>query len=123
MPKKRSVIAMSASYLLLKENKQEALSQSATLNQTILKEDTNTSSTHSTFQTMELSLSIFLMLTLIFFSINVSFKLIEKLLDYLRGKIHTYCSKIDTVCDKTKESSNSVSNITQSCSSSSKDHQ
>lgn len=81
---------MSANYLLLKENKQE---MNTSINQTILKEDTNTSSNRSTFQTMDLSFSIFIMLTLIFLSITVSFKLIEKLLDYLRKKIHDYRSK------------------------------
>lgn len=110
---------MSASYLLLKENKQEALSQSATLNQTILKEDTNTSSTHSTFQTMELSLSIFLMLTLIFFSINVLFKLIELLLGRMK-KFHRYCSQRKSRAVKENCSS---SKSTQSISDDSKDHQ
>ena len=63
MPKKRSVIAMSANYLLLKENKQE---MNTSMNQTILKEDTNTSSSRSMFETMELSFTVFIMLTLIF---------------------------------------------------------
>ena len=103
---------MSASYLLLKENKQETLSQSPSLNQTILKEDTNTSSTHSTLQTMELSLSIFLMLTLIFFSINVLFKLTELLLAHMNQRR----SKQD------KENCSS-SQSTQSISDDTKDHQ
>lgn len=111
---------MSASYLLLKENKQEALSQSATLNQTILKEDTNTSSTHSTFQTMELSLSIFLMLTLIFFSINVLFKLTELLLGRMKKKFHRYCSQRKSRAVKENCSS---SKSTQSISDDSKNHQ
>ena len=84
---------MSASYLLLKENNQEALSQSSSINQTILKEDANASSTLSTLQTLEWSLSDVLILTLILVSINVFFKLIEKLLDYLREKFHAYHSK------------------------------
>ena len=100
---------MSASYLLLKENKQEALSQSSSMNQTILKEDANISSIRSTFETMELSFSIFLILTLIFLSINVLFKLIEKLLDYLREKFHAYPSKTDTVHNEAKENSRSES--------------
>jgi len=103
---------MSASYLLLKENKQETLSQSPSLNQTILKEDTNTSSTRSTLQTMELSLSIFLMLTLIFFSINVLFKLTELLLAHMNQRR----SKQD------KENCSS-SQSTQSISDDTKDHQ
>ena len=103
---------MSSSYLLLKENKQETLSQSPSLNQTILKEDTNTSSTHSTLQTMELSLSIFLMLTLIFFSINVLFKLTELLLAHMNQRR----SKQD------KENCSS-SQSTQSISDDTKDHQ
>lgn len=100
---------MSASYLLLKENRQEALSQSSSMNQTILKEDANTSSIRSTFETMELGFNIFLILTLILLSINVSFKLIEKLLDYLRKKIHDYRAKTDTAHDEAKESSSSTS--------------
>lgn len=111
---------MSASYLLLKENKQEALSQNVTLNQTILKEDTNTSSTHSTLQTMELSLSIFLMLTLIFFSINVLFKLTELLLGRMKKKFHRYCSQRKH--NEGKENCNSLQS-TQSISDDSKDHQ
>ena len=85
---------MSASYLLLKENNQEALSQSSSINQTILKEeDANASSSLSALKTLEWSLSDVLILTLILFSINVLFKLIEKGLDYLREKFHAYCSK------------------------------
>lgn len=85
---------MSASYLLLKENNQEAiLSKNLSTNQTILQEDANASSTLSTLQTLEWSLSDVLILTLILVSINVFFKLIEKLLDYLREKFHAYCSK------------------------------
>ena len=74
MPKKRSVIAMSANYLLLKENRQE---MNTSMNQTILKEDTNTSYNRSTFETMELSFTVFIMLTLIFLSITVFFKLVK----------------------------------------------
>lgn len=84
---------MSASYLLLKENNQEALSQSSSINQTILKEDANASSSLSALKTLEWSLSDVLILTLILVSINVFFKLIEKLLDYLREKFHAYRSK------------------------------
>ena len=84
---------MSASYLLLKENNQEALSQSSSINQTILKEDANASSSLSALKTLEWSLSDVLILTLILFSINVLFKLIEKGLDYLRERFHAYCSK------------------------------
>ena len=85
---------MSASYLLLKENNQEAiLSKNLSTNQTILQEDANASSTLSTLQTLEWSLSDVLILTLILVSINVFFKLIEKLLDYLREKFHAYRSK------------------------------
>ena len=110
---------MSASYLLLKENKQEeTLFQSPSNNQTLLKEDANISSILSTFETMELSFSIFLILTLIFLSINVLFKLIEKLLDYLREKFHAYHSKTDTVYDEAKKNSS-----TQSSSESLKDPQ
>ncbi len=111
MPKKRSVIAMSSSYLLLKENKQE---MNTSLNQTILKEDANTFSTHSILQTLESSLSIFLILTLIFLSINVFLKLIEKLFAYLGKKIHTYFSKTDTVCDASKENSSTQSSLESS---------
>jgi len=85
---------MSVSYLLLKENNQEAiLSKNLSTNQTILQEDANASSTLSTLQTLEWSLSDVLILTLILVSINVFFKLIEKLLDYLREKFHAYRSK------------------------------
>ena len=95
---------MSANYLLLKENKQE---MNTSMNQTSLKEDTNTSYNHSTFETMELSFSIFIMLTLIFLSITVFFKLIEKLLGYLREKLHTSFSKTDTACNEAKENNSS----------------
>ena len=85
---------MSSSYLLLKENNQEAiLSKSASNNQTLLHKDANASSALSTLQTLEWSINDVLILTLILFSINVLFKLIEKLLDYLREKIHAYRSK------------------------------
>lgn len=90
---------MSSSYLLLKENNKQEINTS--LNQTILKEDANISSTHSILQMMEGSFSIFLILALIFLCINVFFKLIETLLDYLRKKLH----KTDTVCDASKENS------------------
>ena len=120
MPKKRSVIAMSANYLLLKENKQE---MNTSMNQTSLKEDTNTSYNHSTFETMELSFSIFIMLTLIFLSITVFLKLIEKLLGYLREKLHTYCSKTDIACNEAKENNSSSSNNIQGDLESSKDSQ
>ena len=120
MPKKRSVIAMSANYLLLKENKQE---MNTSMNQTILKEDANTSSNRSTFETMELSFTVFIILTLIFLSITVFFKLIGKLLDYLRKKLHTYCSKTSTACDKAKENNSSSSNNIQGDLESSKDFQ
>jgi len=114
---------MSASYLLLKENKQEAvLSKSASNNQTILIEDTNASSALSALQTIEWSINDVLILTLILFSINVSFKFIEKLLDYLRKKIHTLRSKTDTDCNETKENKSS-STITHSSCESSKDSQ
>ena len=112
---------MSANYLLLKENKQEM--NTSMNNQTILKEDTHTSSNRSTFETMELSFSIFIMLTLIFLSITVFFKLIEKLLNYLREKIHTSFSKTDTACDKAKENNSSSSNNIQGDLESSKDFQ
>lgn len=85
---------MSANYLLLKENKQEAiLSKNPSNNQTILIEDANASSALSTLQTLEWSINDVLILTLILFSINVLFKLIEKLLDYLRARFHDYRSK------------------------------
>ncbi len=83
---------MSASYLLLKENKQDALSQSTSNN-----------------QTLEWSVSDVLILTLILFSINVLFKLIEKLLDYLREKFHAYHSKTHTAHNEAKENSSSES--------------
>lgn len=111
---------MSSSYLLLKENKQETLSQSPSLNQTILKEDTNTSSTRSTLQTMELSLSIFLMLTLIFFSINVLFKLTELLLSRMKERFYMYRSQRRSKQDKENCSS---SQSTQSSSDDTKDYQ
>ena len=95
---------MSANYLLLKENKQE---MNTSMNQTILKEDTNTSYNRSTFETMELSFTVFIMLTLIFLSITVFFKLIEKLLAYLREKLHTSFSKTDTACNEAKENNSS----------------
>lgn len=114
---------MSANYLLLKENKQDALSQSSSINQTILKEDANASSIRSTFETIELGFNIFLILTLIFLSINVLFKLIEKLLDYLKEKFHAYRSKTDTAHDEAKESSSTSSHNTQSSFESSKDPQ
>jgi len=108
MPKKGE-IAMSSSYLLLKENNQEAISsKSSSTTQTILQEDANASSTLSTLQTLEWSLSDVLILTLILVSINVFFKLIEKLLDYLREKFHAYRSKTDTAQDKAKECSHSI---------------
>jgi len=103
---------MSASYLLLKENKQETLSQSPSLNKTMLKEDANTSSTRSTLQTIELSLSIFLMLTLIFFSINVLFKLTELLLAHMNQRR-----------SKQDNENCSSSQSTQSSSDDTKDHQ
>jgi len=111
---------MSASYLLLKENKPETLSPSPSLNQTILKEDTNTSSTRSTLQTMELSLSIFLMLTLIFFSINVLFQLTELLLGHMKKRLHRYRSA--RKYNEVKENSTS-SKTPQSLSDETKDHQ
>ena len=115
---------MSASYLLLKENKQEeTLFQSPSNNQTLLEEDANASSALSTLQTLEWSVSDILILTLILFSINVLFKLIEKLLDYLREKFHAYHSKTDTVHDEAKENSSTSSNSTQSSSESLKDPQ
>ena len=83
---------MSASYLLLKENKQDALSQSTSNN-----------------QTLEWSVSDVLILTLILFSINVLFKLIEKLLDYLREKFHACHSKTHTAHNEAKENSSSES--------------
>lgn len=95
---------MSANYLLLKENRQE---MNTSINQSSLKEDTHTSSNRSTFETMELSFSIFIMLTLIFLSITVFFKLIEKLLGYLREKLHTSFSKTDTACNEAKENNSS----------------
>ena len=111
---------MSANYLLLKENKQE---MNTSMNQTTLKEDVNTSSSRSTFETMELSFSIFIMLTLIFLSITVFFKLIEKLLAYLREKLHTSFSKTDTACNEAKENNSSSSNNIQGDLESSKDFQ
>ena len=95
---------MSANYLLLKENKQE---MNTSINQSILKEDANTSYNRSTFETMELSFTVFIMLILIFLSITVFLKLIEKLLAYLREKLHTYCSKTDTACNEAKENNSS----------------
>ncbi|WNZ00275.1 hypothetical protein SUSP_002692 (plasmid) [Sulfurospirillum sp. 'SP'] len=110
---------MSTSYVLLKENKQEeTLFQSPSNNQTVLHKDANASSALSTLQTLEWSMSDILILTLILFSINVLFKLIEKLLDYLREKFHAYPSKTDTAHHEAKENSS-----TQSSSESSKDPQ
>lgn len=101
---------MSSNYLLLKENNQEAiLSKNLSTNQTILQEDANASSTLSTLQTLEWSLSDVLILTLILVSINVFFKLIEKLLDYLREKFHAYHSKTHTAHNEAKENSSSES--------------
>ena len=111
---------MSTSYLLLKENKQE---MNNSINQSILKEDTNTSSLRSTFETMELSFTVFIMLTLIFLSITVFFKLIEKLLAYLREKLHTSFSKTDTACNEAKENNSSSSNNIQGDLESLKDSQ
>lgn len=115
---------MSASYLLLKENKQEeTLSKSPSNNQTVLHKDANASSALSTLQTLEWSINDVLILTLILFSINVLFKLIEKLLDYLREKFHAYRSKTHTVYDEAKENNSTSSNSIQNSSESSKDHQ
>ena len=114
---------MSVSYLLLKENKQDALTQSSSMNQTVLHKDANASSALSTLQTLEWSINDVLILTLILFSINVLFKLIEKLLDYLREKFHAYRSKTDTAHDEAQESSSTSSHNTQSSFESSKDPQ
>lgn len=103
---------MSSSYLLLKENNKQEINTS--LNQTMLKEDTNTSYNRSTFETMELSFTVFIILALIFLSITVFFKLIEKLLAYFREKIHTFRSKTSIACDEAKENSTMQSSLKSS---------
>lgn len=103
---------MSSSYLLLKENKQDAISQNASNNQTVLHKDANTSSALSTLQTLEWSVSDVFILTLILFVVNVVMKLVEKLLDAIKKWVQT--SKT-----KRQEDKNAQSALPES----SKDHQ
>ena len=59
---------MSANYLLLKENNtQEALSQSSSMNQTIIHKDANASFTLVTPKTLEWNVSDVLIITAILF--------------------------------------------------------